>query len=97
MLYQQRIPTIEAYQITSPDQAVRLIPGSRVAEPRDGHNWAVEWDIERDDQTLTLYLGGRNGEYLIPKDGSGEVVAPAEFLAIWEPQPIDLQSSRLRS
>lgn len=97
MLYQQRIPTIEAHQITAAQQAVRLVPGSRVAEPRDGHDWAIEWDIERDGETIAgLYLGGQRGDFLIPADGTGQVVPPETFLAQWESVPTDLRTSDLR-
>lgn len=98
MIYQQKIPTVEAYQIFAAGQALPRIPGSRIATPREGEDWAVEWDIERDGKVIpNLHLGGKSGDLLIPVDDSARVEPAATFFSQWETPPITLRAPDLRS
>lgn len=95
MIYQQRIPTVEADQILTSSQAA-AITGYAVAEPAAGEDWAIEWTMPTAVGNLTAHLGGRVGDFLYQQEDRWIVVGQATFLAGWEPVDIDLRTSDLR-
>lgn len=97
MIYQQRIPTVEAHQIFTAGQALSHVPGGRIATPGIGEDWRIEWDVERGDETITVWVWGREGDFMIISEGGIRVIPKEEFLSQWEIPPITLRAPDLRS
>lgn len=97
MIWQQKVPTIEALQILAVGQAVALVPGSRIATPPEGEHWCIEWDIVRDGVTIPCQVFGRFADFMAADGDLWNRVRKDDFLAQWEPPPITLRAPDLRS